>query len=107
MSSFRVYGMTECKALQLARASTAPKSAESVSEFEDRVTERFNQIMEGKRNVPLSQPFDAPQFARQFIEMAKRSGRARDLRVMYPKKVQVMRKNKAVMQTVWQEYVRD
>lgn len=24
MSTFRVYGMTECKALQLARASTPP-----------------------------------------------------------------------------------
>jgi len=104
MSTFRVYGMTECKALQLARASTPPQAGESVSEYEERVLERFNVIMESKRKVPLSAPFDAPQYAKQFIEIAKRSGRARDLRIMFPKKVQVMKRNKPVTQTVWQEY---
>lgn len=102
--TFRVYGMTECKALQLARASTPPKPGESVSDYEDRVQERFEKIMESKRQVPLSSSFDAPQFANQFIEIAQRSGRARGLHIRHPVKVQVMRRNKPVTQTVWTEY---
>ncbi|MDC8443728.1 hypothetical protein JJO83_13655 [Halomonas aquamarina] len=60
MSTFRVYGMTECKARQLARASTPPKPGDSVDEYEERVQERFEKIMDSARQVPLSTAFDAP-----------------------------------------------
>lgn len=82
-----------------------PKPRESVDEYEERVQERFEKIMASARQVPLSAAFDAPQYAEQFIQMAKKSGRARDLHIRYPKKVQVMKRKKPVMQTVWQEYM--
>ncbi|SES11747.1 hypothetical protein SAMN04487958_107160 [Vreelandella subterranea] len=104
MSTFRVYGMTECKAMQLARASTPPHPLESVEEFEARVQERFKKIMEGNRAVPLSSSFDAPQFANQFIEIAQRSGRARGLHIRHPVKVHVLRGKKPATRTVWKEY---
>lgn len=78
-----------------------------MDEYEERVQERFEKIMGSARQVPLSAAFDAPQYAEQFIQMAKKAGRARNLCIKYPKKVQVVKRKKAVMQTVWQEYVRD
>lgn len=107
MSTFRVYGMTEHKARQMARASVFPKSRESVEEYEERVQQRFEKIMDSARQVPLSTAFDAPQYAEQFIQMAKKAGRVSNLCIKYPAKVKVLRKNKPVMQTVWKEYVRD
>ena len=81
-----------------------PQPGESISDYEQRVQKRFDKIMESKRQVPLSSSFDAPQFANQFIEIAQRSGRARGLHIRLPVKVQVMRRNKPVTQTVWKEY---
>jgi len=104
MSTFRVYGMTEHKAKHLARSSTPPIPRESVAEYEERVQERFKKIMGSKRSVPLSSSFDAPQFASQFMDLAKRSGRCRGLHIRHPVKVQVMRRNKPVTTTVWKEY---
>ena len=78
-----------------------------MDEYEERVQERFEKIMDSARQVPLSAAFDAPQYAEQFIQMAKKAGRARNLCIKYPEKVKALRKNKPVMQTVWKEYVRD
>ncbi|RUR51496.1 hypothetical protein [Vreelandella populi] len=100
MSTFRVYGMTEAKARQIAR-SLAPKNNESIEDYETRVQERFEKLMNGGKEVPLSAAFDAPQFARQFIDIARRSGRCRNLHIKYPVQVKAMRKNKPVMKTVW------
>lgn len=60
--------------------------------------------MGGKQEVPLSASFDAPQFAKQFIDIARRSGRCRNLHIKYPVQVKAMRKNKPVMKTVWTTY---
>jgi hypothetical protein len=38
-------------------------------------------IMAGGKVKQLSQMFDAPQYAQQFIELARRAGRSRDLRI--------------------------
>lgn len=107
MSTFRVYGMTECKARQLARASTPPHARETLDEYEERVQKRFESIMNSNRQVPISAAFDAPQYAEQFIRMAKQAGRSRNLCIKYPKKVLVRKRKKSVYQTVWQEYTRD
>ncbi|MHC2148307.1 hypothetical protein ACVI9W_004289 [Pseudomonas sp. 210_17 TE3656] len=37
--------------------------------------------MAGEKVKQLSQLFDAPQYAQQFIELAKRTGKCRDLRI--------------------------
>lgn len=103
--AFRVYGMTESKALQLARQNTFPLSGESLADFEKRIQKRFNKTMESKRKVPLSKAFDAPQFANQFIFLAKRSGHARDLHIRHPVEVKVVKRGKPVTKTVWREYV--
>lgn len=59
MSTFRVYGMTESKARQMSR-TLAPKSNESIEDYETRVQERFEKLMSGSKEVPLSASFDAP-----------------------------------------------
>lgn len=37
--------------------------------------------MDGEKVKQLSHLFDAPQYAQQFIELAKKSGQCRDLRI--------------------------
>lgn len=103
MSTFRVYGMTEAKARQLGRA-LPPKNRESIEEYEERVQERIEKLMNGSQVVPLSALFDAPQFAQQFIAMAQRSGRCRDLCIKHPVRVQAIRKFKPITKTVWTTY---
>lgn len=76
-----------------------------MDEYEERVQERFEKIMDSARQVPLSAAFDAPQYAEQFIQMAKKAGRARNLCIKYPKQVLVKKRTKTVYQTVWQEYM--
>lgn len=104
MTTFRVYGMTESKARQLARA-LPPKNRESIEDYENRVQERFERLMSGGKEVPLSTAFDAPQFAKQFIDLAKRAGRYRNLHIRRPETIQVQRGKKTVSTTYWKEYL--
>lgn len=45
------------------------------------MTECAAAIMTGEKVKQLSQLFDAPQYAQQFIELAKRAGKCRDMRI--------------------------
>lgn len=101
--SFRVYGMTEHEARRLAQRSTPPTLADSLADWEAKVAEKAEKIMESKRNVPLSAVYDAPQFCREFIDLALRSGRCRGLHIRRPVKVEVTRRGKPVEKVVWQE----
>ncbi|MCW2270873.1 hypothetical protein D3C77_242800 [compost metagenome] len=38
-------------------------------------------IMAGEKVKQLSQMFDAPQYAQQFMELARKAGQCRDLRI--------------------------
>ncbi|MET3051888.1 hypothetical protein ABXV19_08685 [Pseudomonas alkylphenolica] len=38
-------------------------------------------IMAGEKVKQLSQMFDAPQYAQQFMELARKTGKCRDLRI--------------------------
>ncbi|WP_254999953.1 hypothetical protein [Pseudomonas sp. S12(2018)] len=43
--------------------------------------QRAAAIMASEKVKQLSQMFDAPQYAQQFIELARKSGQCRDLRI--------------------------
>lgn len=74
MSTFRVYGMTECKARQLARSSTHPHARETVDEYEERVQERFEKIMESARQVRSERRVRRPSIRRTVYSNGEKSG---------------------------------
>lgn len=77
MSTFAVFGMTECFARQKARASTSTLVGGvdlTEGEWLEAVEQQTKKLMESTRMVRLSQPYDAPQFCRDFMRLA--GGRA-------------------------------
>lgn len=91
MSTFAVFGMTEAVALAEARRSTKTKKPSgktgvpavdmSPSEWEEAVQRTAEAIMAGEKVKQLSGLFDSPQFAHQFIDLAKKAGACRDLKI--------------------------
>lgn len=53
----------------------------TVDEWMHKVGVRADQIMAGTKVKQPSPLFDAPQFAEQFIELARKSGKCRDMRI--------------------------
>ncbi|WP_177329183.1 hypothetical protein [Pseudomonas sp. 2(2015)] len=45
------------------------------------VLARASKIMAGEKEKQLSQIFDAPQYAQQVMELARKTGKCRDLRI--------------------------
>ncbi|CAK9889167.1 hypothetical protein [Pseudomonas fluorescens] len=45
------------------------------------VEQQAAKIMAGEKVKQLSQMFDAPQYAQQFMELARKTGKCRDLRI--------------------------
>lgn len=91
MSTFAVFGMTMALALTEAKKNTVttrpnPRTGQppielSLEEWMIKVQRNADHIMGGAKVRQLSPVFDAPQFARQFIELARKSGRCRDLKI--------------------------
>jgi hypothetical protein len=91
MSTFAVFGMTAAQALADARKSTkntrpsgkhgVPPIELTITEWTDAVQRNADAIMAGEKVKQLSALFDTPQHAQQFIELAKRSGACRDLKI--------------------------
>lgn len=89
MSTFAVFGMTREAALAEARKKTPTTKPEigggnrilSEAEWLDDVEAAVEATMRSSRVRQLSQLFDAPQFARQFIDMARASVECRDMRI--------------------------
>lgn len=84
MSTFAVWGMTRSHAYSIARKKTPTIDRGYVlpeSEWLQRVAAETEAIMRGESIRQLSPKFDAPQFADQFIAMAMRTERHRDLQV--------------------------
>ncbi|WP_285259217.1 hypothetical protein [Halopseudomonas bauzanensis] len=93
MSTFAVFGMTRDFAMFEARKKTPthrfekdkagnPRRVElTQGEWEAAVIARAESIMEGARVVQLCRPFDAPQFAKDFVTLVRRRGECRDLDV--------------------------
>ncbi|MGE8358354.1 hypothetical protein [Pseudomonas sp.] len=90
MSTFAVFGMTADVALAEARKITkttrpsgkagAPLQL-TLAEWNEAVEQRAAAIMASEKVKQLSHLFDAPQYAQQFIELARKSGQCRDLRI--------------------------
>ncbi len=91
MSTFAVFGMTRDVAMADAKKTvktTRPDPKKNgqtieltVDEWLHKVGVRADQIMAGTKVKQLSPLFDAPQYAEQFIELARKSGRCRDMRI--------------------------
>jgi len=91
MSTFAVFGMTHDVALAEARKTTktikpsgkagCPPIDLTIDEWNEAVDRQVSKIMQGKKIRQLSPTFDAPQYAEQFVNLARKSGGARDLRV--------------------------
>lgn len=90
MSTFAVFGMTLDVAKAEARKKTAgtrknakaPGGVEPIPEAEwlELVAKRTEKIMGGTVRQ-LSPLFDAPQYAEQFIELARKTLRCRDMQI--------------------------
>ena len=90
MSTFAVFGVTHDVALAEAKKRTkgtrknvkAPGGVEPIplSEWLELVEKKADQIMGGTSHQ-LSPLFDAPQYAEQFIELARKTLRCRDMRI--------------------------
>lgn len=91
MSTFAVFGMTLDVAMAEARKTvktTRPdpkrpghKIELSVDDWLIKVTQKAEQIMGGARVKQLSPLFDAPQYAEQFIDLARKGSRCRDMQI--------------------------
>lgn len=106
MSTFAVFGMTLDLAKTEARKKTsgtrknlkAPGGVEPIPEAEwlAMVAKRAEKIMGGGTVRQLSPMFDAPQYAEQFIELARKSLRCRDMHIR-AKAVMVDAKGKPII----------
>jgi hypothetical protein len=89
MSGFCVFGMTEPLALRLARAA-ADKRVLTVDErksmteekWEAWIADKAKDILASGNPRQVSPLFDAPQFAREWIQLAKKTAGAKRCRVM-------------------------
>lgn len=85
MTVFAVWGMTVSHAHEIAKKKTRTITEGGAiipeSEWLQRVKETTETIMRGKQIKQLSVKFDAPRFAREFLDIARRNGAHRDLRI--------------------------
>lgn len=88
MSTFAVFGMSENWAREEAKEHTPTfKNVDgkridlTVTEWQAEVEAQIAKIMGGKKCVRLSPMFDAPQYAQQFMDMARKSIVCRDLKI--------------------------
>lgn len=59
----------------------APPLELTLAEWNLAVEQQAAKIMAGEKVKQLSQMFDAPQYAQQFMELARKTGKCRDLRI--------------------------
>ena len=85
MSVFAVWGMTYAHAFGMAqkKTKTVDQNDDVIPESEwlKRCHEAAEAIMAGETIKQLSTKFDAPQFAQEFIDIARRMQRHRDLQI--------------------------
>ncbi|WP_236189348.1 hypothetical protein [Pseudomonas pharyngis] len=103
MTTFAVFGMSESWAREEAKETTSTHKMDggkrlerTIAEWEEAVEAEVERIMASKKSVRLSPMFDAPQYAQQFMEMARASLVCRDLKIR-TKAVLVDAKNKPII----------
>ena len=89
MSTYAVFGMTSHAANVLARKKLmqGPHAYAPEKEFERMVRDESNELMASTRITVLSDKYDAPQFAKDFLALAKKHEH-RDLHIKAYSKVQ-------------------
>ncbi|SIR82093.1 hypothetical protein SAMN05878276_0380 [Aquipseudomonas alcaligenes] len=91
MSTFAVFGMTRAAALEEAKKKTpstrddkdAPggKRQLTMAEWLEACDRVADQIMAGRKVRQLSVLLDSPEFAQQFIDLARKTDKCRDMRI--------------------------
>lgn len=90
MSTYAVFGMTRARAIEMARKSVKTWKKDpndprltvglSEAEWEAAVQEQAEKTMAGTQCVQLSEKYDAPSFAFDYLALARKNG-ARGLHV--------------------------
>lgn len=88
MSTFAVFGMTCDAAMDLARRTVkttrrTPHGEQGIpmAEWLELCEKRAEKIMEGTKTKQLSPLFDSPQYADDFIALARRTLKCRDMHI--------------------------
>jgi hypothetical protein len=101
MSTFAVFGMTETCAKKLAERQIL-KIPIKQKDYDKKISEFVEAIMESKRIAQLSDAYDAPQFAREFLDLLKSSGiRCRGLKVRARIKAKTLDKSASEKKLIW------
>lgn len=117
MSTFAVFGMTRYYASQAALKNTPTTMIErssnvlggavralSEAEWLIAVEAHADRLFESKRCVQLSEPFDTPHFASDFIGLLKKHGECRDLTIKYKRKDEPRKGSKKAFSLKWSEW---
>lgn len=89
MSTFAVFGMTRDVALAEAKKRVktskpgkhgAPQQL-SPAQWDEAVAKYADKLMSSEKVRQLSNLFDAPQYAQQFIDLARKQSECRDMRI--------------------------
>lgn len=72
MSTYAVFGMTASAAREIARRNLLNKKSLPHYEFDALLKLKIEEIMQSDQVIMLSDKFDAPQFAKDFLELAKK-----------------------------------
>ena len=103
MTTFAVFGMSESWAREEAKESTSTHKMDggkrlerTIAEWEEAVEAEVERIMASKKRVLISPMVVSPQYAQQFMEMARASIVCRDLKIR-TKAVLVDAKNKPII----------
>lgn len=120
MSTFAVFGMTRDQALAEARKTVkttrkTPQGEESLTmdEWTALCEKRADEIMLGQKVKQLSPMFDAPQFAREFIEVARKTLKSRSLHIRFRAPLKddtgrpIINRKTGAPRIGWQDYQHD
>ena len=80
MSTYAVFGMTKGCALTMARETIMLTGSMSQAEWNTLVDKEVERVMQSELCVQLSDKFDAPQFAKDYISLARKV-HSRDLHI--------------------------
>jgi len=80
VSTYAVFGMTRPRAREIAKNRVDRKFNVTESKWNELVDLETDNIMKSRRSVMLSDKFDAPQFAKEYMELARHI-ESRDLHI--------------------------
>jgi len=109
MSAFCVFGMTFDAAIKRAEKKVRDDNL-PMEQWKKKVHELAEQILIEAKPTQVSPPFDAPQFAKEWIEVARKTSRIHAPKVMVRKPKKDKRGNPVISKTTglpalgWEPY---